>query len=64
MDVNEVLRQAREAMVDIYNSPGGEGGYRLAKLFGTLDEWLSKGGFLPTDWSAKRYPLTSPVREV
>ena len=25
-----------------------------ANLFTDLDEWLSKGGFLPTDWNAHR----------
>lgn len=28
--------------------------FRLAELFHDLDEWLIKGSFLPTDWSALR----------
>jgi len=27
---------------------------RMCELVQALDEWLTKGGFLPTDWSAKR----------
>ena len=31
--------------------------YRLAELIHDLDEWVSRGGFLPTDWNAQRSPL-------
>jgi hypothetical protein len=28
--------------------------FRLAELIHNLDEWLTRGGFLPTDWNALR----------
>lgn len=31
--------------------------YRLAELIHDLDEWLTRGSFLPTDWNALRSPL-------
>lgn len=49
MDPNETLRMLRERVADALNdrdySP-----IRVAILFEALDEWLSKGGFLPDDW--------------
>jgi len=27
------------------------GGYELAELFVALDEWISRGGFLPRAWT-------------
>lgn len=27
-----------------------EEGFELAELISGLDQWLSRGGFLPTDW--------------
>lgn len=42
MDPNETLRQLRHAVE-------GESA-DIFELFSALDGWLSKGGFLPTDW--------------
>lgn len=30
---------------------------RLAERVQDLDAWLSRGGFLPTGWAAKRQPV-------
>jgi len=59
MDPNETLEELRQRTEDALS-----GGYAmgdmdvvatdLAILFEALDQWLSKGGFLPSDWSARR----------
>lgn len=52
MDPNEALRRLRrlcEALSDrddYDNEVAGE----LAGQFEALDQWISKGGFLPDDW--------------
>ena len=54
MDPNETLRLIRltikQMKVDdnavIFAAHGGE----LAEYVEALDEWLSKGGFFPSDW--------------
>lgn len=33
--------------------------YRLAELVQSLDEWLSRGGFLPGAWSPATRPATA-----
>jgi|GEM_PF-1298127 len=63
MDPNEALRQIREA-VSTWRA-GAEYGWRseedsdrcalrLVKHAEALDEWLSRGGFLPAAWQAGR----------
>lgn len=47
MDVNEALRIVRESFAQ-----GDDETARFA--FQDLDEWLSKGGFLPADWNKGR----------
>jgi hypothetical protein len=58
MDVNETLRMLR-TMADglIHESDSGASpervaaiGDTLAELVQAMDQWLSRGGFLPTDW--------------
>lgn len=46
-DPNEALRELRH-LIEI----NGEEDYseEIAEKFQALDEWLSKGGFLPEDW--------------
>lgn len=44
MDPNETLRLLREALLD-------EDAEMTAECAQTLDEWLSKGGFLPDAWT-------------
>ena len=60
MDPNKTLETARGIVTDILMK--GEEDYRdlrdlteeaenLAEQFLALDEWLTKGGFLPGEWS-------------
>ena len=55
MDVNATLRELREALAQ-WNLRGDTAGAldaaaTIAEKAQALDEWLSKGGFLPADWS-------------
>lgn len=54
MDPEQALANAREAVKDLDNatsiSQESDAAERLATAFRALDEWLSKGGFLPSDW--------------
>jgi hypothetical protein len=48
MDPDETLREIRELVTaQACYVPDPD---RLAELVGALDEWLSKGGFLPEPW--------------
>lgn len=51
MDPNETLRELRH-LIEI----NGEENFseEIAEKFTALDEWLSKGGFLPADWDQHR----------
>lgn len=60
MDPNEVLKKARDASSNLmtrlpfekdYN-PTDEAASELVNAFEVLDDWLSKGGFLPDGWKA------------
>jgi hypothetical protein len=49
MDVNSTLAELRaELRAD---SPDVD---RIAQLFEAMDGWLTRGGFLPSDWAAGR----------
>lgn len=51
MDPNETLDQLRRITLDGLH--GGEmDAEHMANLFDALDEWMTRGGFLPTAWSA------------
>lgn len=57
MDPNETLAQLRDLITAhlIPEVPSSidsqlDRGDAIAELFGSLDEWLSNGGFLPGDW--------------
>ncbi len=55
MDPNTTLARLRElaaAADDV------EEAAELAEAFHALDEWLSRGGFLPADWA--RHPANRP----
>lgn len=63
MDPNEALNQAREAVrylraqldsEDPNSSAIEQEATRLSEHFTVLDEWLSKGGFAPSEWLTKR----------
>ena len=48
MDPNAALAKVRELIGD-----GDSADVLLVDAFEALDEWLSKGGFLPSDWERK-----------
>lgn len=56
MDPNETLTKLREikrriqANVDTGTPLSPADAPDMADLFEALDDWLSKGGFLPADW--------------
>jgi len=55
MDPNFTLDQIRELVADFTNETADMmDGHQLAEYINGLDEWLSKGGFPPTDWAANR----------
>lgn len=53
MDPNAALEAIRREirLLDAV-APPGSAPERLVEAFDALDEWLSRGGFLPSDWSA------------
>lgn len=63
MDPDRALANARAALARMRQyddecgadyTPATEAADDLAEAFEALDGWLSKGGFLPKDWSAGR----------
>ena len=58
MDPDEALRLAREAAGELlqadddgnFTDPATTNLGQLIEAFTALDEWLTKGGFLPKDW--------------
>jgi hypothetical protein len=56
MDPNANLEEMREIAKTILSGEEYDTGYdavRLAELVEALDEWITKGGFLPKAWSRK-----------
>ena len=53
MDPDEVLHRLRVEVQEVLRgeepSPAA-----MAEAFEALDQWLSKGGFLPSDWAVPR----------
>lgn len=53
MDPNETLRQLRALVAQVHGDEEGDINDQLedfAGYFEALDEWITKGGFLPRDW--------------
>lgn len=58
MDPNETLKLLHETASDIFEAVDRgcsfadltEEAETMATLFNSLDEWIRKGGFLPTPW--------------
>lgn len=53
MDPNECLSEIRAILTDFDGFQRGsnrQAAERLAELIDALDDWLSHGGFLPSDW--------------
>lgn len=55
MDPNAALERIRTIHRALMDDPSGNLRLvdELLELLAALDEWLSKGGFLPSDWTNK-----------
>jgi hypothetical protein len=66
MEANEALRDAREARRRLTEAEtdreASQMGDLLADHFEALDDWLSKGGFLPADWQRDIGPALAKLR--
>ncbi len=60
-DVGLQLLRAAVTRIDAVDAdPEGSWGGELSEVlerFAALDEWMSRGGFLPADWSANPSPV-------
>lgn len=57
MDPDATLAQIRDLIVKYQTSAeemSTSDAAELVELVDGLDEWMTKGGFLPTDWNALR----------
>ena len=54
MDPNANLREQRELAKRLldHDREDDDDVWRLCELIEALDEWLSKGGYLPQDWQS------------
>jgi hypothetical protein len=56
MDIDEALRIMRDRVIAAHQQIDADGSVdnytaaRMAEVFDAIDGWLSRGGFLPTDW--------------
>jgi len=55
MDPNANLTEQRQIAKAILADPDAHtyGAVRLAELVEALDEWIGRGGFLPTEWGRR-----------
>lgn len=53
MDPNATLSELRQAIPNAVDGDNAES-VRAAELFQALDDWLSRGGFLPEAWDTDR----------
>lgn len=54
-EIRQLNEAAKQAPLNVEQTD------QLSVLIEALDEWLTKGGFLPTEWNALRTPLrTTP----
>lgn len=60
MDPNEALRQIRESASRYLDSGRHVDAGTLAEHVEALDEWLSRGGFLPDAWTAEERLVRDP----
>lgn len=54
MDINATLEAMRTALLDMENASTEAwetAAEQVANAASAIDEWLSKGGFLPSDWA-------------
>ncbi len=59
MDPNANLEEQRRLFAQLDNGIDFDALSRLAELAQALDEWLSKGGFLPRPWLQARVVVTA-----
>ncbi len=52
MDPNETLKELRE-LIDLVLRGDDTSVFEAATKFEDLDEWISKGGFLPEAWNRR-----------
>jgi hypothetical protein len=50
MDPNETLRLLRANVAREQDGRDGSHAEEICEYFQALDEWISKGGFLPAEW--------------
>lgn len=62
MDPNAVLAEIRLLVTDQLTR-GGDPDPELAGLVGALDEWLTRGGFLPDSWKPSSHD-SNPAGQV
>ena len=55
MDPNAVLTQIRNLIKELEYDDDPDHVDMLIERVGALDEWLSKGGYLPLDWTTTPY---------
>ncbi len=53
MDPNATLDRLRELVMEYRDHGAIETAEELADDFDSLDQWLSRGGFLPRDWEER-----------
>ena len=71
MDPDAALAEARAAAAEYEALPNGADEEVAATLIGSalgsyqaLDDWLTKGGFLPADWRSRHEKVRARAREV
>lgn len=60
MDINQTLIELRE-LVEASHVSATDLTDEIAERFEIIDQWLSKGGFFPSEWDG---PRTTEVNEV
>lgn len=55
MDPNKTLNELRKVMAEIRRTPQSDEADEAAELFQALDDWITRGGFLPKDWNKPKF---------
>ena len=63
MDPNQALKDARDACKRWTHGEDHHAFNELVSAFQALDQWLSRGGFLPRDWERKALHDVTPTKE-
>lgn len=68
MDPNEALKEIREEIAEFSQLSDDNfvdaliSADKIVELIKGLDEWLSKGGFLPDDWRSEKHHIKGPEK--